>query len=29
MLERLAAADRIDWTRASLDSRSLAAKKTS
>jgi transposase len=27
MLERLAAADRIDWTRASLDSRSLAAKK--
>jgi transposase len=27
MLERLAAAYRIDWTRASLDSRSLAAKK--
>src|SRR5919202_4350860 len=27
MLERLAAADRIDWTRAALDSRSLAAKK--
>jgi transposase len=27
MLERLAAAQRIDWTRASLDSRSLAAKK--
>ena len=27
MLERLAATDRIDWTRASLDSRSLAAKK--
>jgi transposase len=27
MLERLAAAERIDWTRASLDSRSLAAKK--
>ena len=27
MLERLAAADRIDWTWASLDSRSLAAKK--
>ena len=27
MLERLAAAGRIDWTRASLDSRSLAAKK--
>ena len=26
MLERLAAADGIDWTRASLDSRSLAAK---
>ncbi len=25
-LERLAAADQIDWTRASLDSRSLAAK---
>ena len=25
-LERLAAADGIDWTRASLDSRSLAAK---
>jgi transposase len=27
MLERLAAADRIDWTRAALDSRSVAAKK--
>ena len=27
MLERLAAADRIDWTRAALDSRSLAAKR--
>ena len=27
MLERLAAADRVDWTRASLDSRSLAAKR--
>jgi transposase len=27
MLERLAAAKRVDWTRASLDSRSLAAKK--
>lgn len=27
MLERLAAAGQIDWTRASLDSRSLAAKK--
>ncbi len=27
MLERLAAADQIDWTRAALDSRSLAAKK--
>ena len=27
MLERLAAADRIDGTRAALDSRSLAAKK--
>ena len=27
MLDRLAAADRIDWTWASLDSRSLAAKK--
>jgi transposase len=27
MLERLAVADRIGWTRASLDSRSLAAKK--
>ena len=27
MLERLAAAGRIDWTRAALDSRSLAAKK--
>lgn len=27
MLERLAAAGGIDWTRASLDSRSLAAKK--
>jgi transposase len=27
MLERLAAADRIDWARAALDSRSLAAKK--
>ena len=27
MLERLAAADRIDWSRAALDSRSLAAKK--
>ena len=27
MLARLATADRIDWTRASLDSRSLAAKK--
>jgi transposase len=27
MLERLAAADALDWTRASLDSRSLAAKK--
>lgn len=27
MLERLAATHRIDWTRASLDSRSLAAKK--
>jgi transposase len=27
MLDRLAAADRIDWTRAALDSRSLAAKK--
>jgi transposase len=27
MLECLAAADRIDWTRAALDSRSLAAKK--
>jgi transposase len=27
MLERLAAADKIDWTRASLDSPSLAAKK--
>jgi len=26
MLERLAVADRIDWTRAALDSRSLAAK---
>lgn len=26
MLERLAAADGIDWTRASLDTRSLAAK---
>ena len=26
-LERVAAADGIDWTRASLDSRSLAAKK--
>ena len=26
MLERLAAADRIDWTRAALDSRSLPAK---
>ena len=26
MLERLAHAGRIDWTRASLDSRSLAAK---
>jgi transposase len=29
MLERLAVADRIDWTRASLDSRSVAAKKGS
>ncbi len=27
MLDRLAAAARIDWTRASLDSRSLAAKR--
>ena len=27
MLDRLAAADQIDWTRAALDSRSLAAKK--
>jgi transposase len=26
MLERLASADRIDWSRAALDSRSLAAK---
>jgi transposase len=26
MLERLAAADRIDWSRAALDSRSLPAK---
>jgi transposase len=26
-LDRLAAADQIDWTRAALDSRSLAAKK--
>src|SRR5688500_2487968 len=26
MLDRLAAADQIDWTRAALDSRSLAAK---
>src|SRR5918997_4389325 len=27
MLDRLGAADRIDWTRAALDSRSLAAKR--
>ncbi len=27
MLERLAQADRIDWSRAALDSRSLPAKK--
>ena len=27
MLERLAAAEQVDWTRAALDSRSLAAKK--
>jgi len=27
LLDRLAAADRIDWTRAALDSRSLPAKK--
>ena len=27
MLDRLAAADGIDWTRAALDSRSLAAQK--
>ena len=27
MLDRLAAADQIDWTRAALDSRSLPAKK--
>lgn len=27
MLEQLAAADQIDWTRAALDSRSLPAKK--
>jgi transposase len=27
MLDRLAAADQIDWTRAALDSRRLAAKK--
>jgi transposase len=27
MLDRLAAADRIDWTRAALDSRSLPAKR--
>ncbi len=27
MLERLAAADQIDWSRAALDSRSLPAKK--
>lgn len=26
LLERLAQADRLDWTRAALDSRSLAAK---
>lgn len=29
MLDRLAAADQIDWTRAALDSRSLPAKKGS
>jgi transposase len=27
LLDRLAAADRIDWSRAAVDSRSLAAKK--
>ena len=27
LLERLAAADRIDWSRAALDSRSVPAKK--
>ena len=27
MLDRLAAADRVDWTRAALDSRSLTAKR--
>ena len=27
LLEELAAADRIDWSRAAVDSRSLAAKK--
>jgi transposase len=27
LLEQLAAADQIDWSRAALDSRSLAAKK--
>jgi transposase len=27
MLDRLAAADQIDWTRAALDSRGLAAKR--
>jgi transposase len=27
MLDRLASADQIDWTRAALDSRRLAAKK--
>lgn len=27
LLERLAAADRIDWSRAAVDSRSLAAKR--